>query len=95
MDVSKNTLREGIRHERMIELCFEEHRFYDVRRWNIGVSVFNKPIYGIRIEGDAKQITSWQEFKIEDCVFSEKMNLYPIPYTEILRTNMAQNPGWE
>lgn len=93
-DVSKNTLREGIRHERMIELCFEEHRFYDVRRWNIGVSVFNKPIYGIRIEGDAKQIISWKEFKIEDRIFSEKMNLYPIPYTEILRTNMMQNAGW-
>lgn len=91
----QTALREGIRHERMIELCFEEHRFYDVRRWDIGEQVFNKSVSGIRIEGDSKQVTSWKEFEIESRSFSKKMNLYPIPYTEMLRTTMAQNPGWE
>lgn len=33
--LSKERLRERIQNERRIELCFEDHRFFDVRRWNL------------------------------------------------------------
>ena len=33
--MTKEKLRERIRNERRIELCFEDHRFFDIRRWKI------------------------------------------------------------
>ena len=42
-------MRERIRNERRIELAFEEHRFYDVRRWKIAGTVENAPAYGVEV----------------------------------------------
>lgn len=33
--MSQSELRERIRNERRIELCFEDHRYFDVRRWKL------------------------------------------------------------
>ena len=46
---SQAQLREAIRYERRVELAFEEHRFYDVRRWKIADVTENKPALGITI----------------------------------------------
>ena len=40
---------ERIRNERRVELCFEGHRFWDVRRWKQGEKYFNAPIHGMKI----------------------------------------------
>ncbi|MGY0036637.1 RagB/SusD family nutrient uptake outer membrane protein [Pedobacter sp. NJ-S-72] len=40
---SQTSMRDAIRHERQIELAFEEHRFYDVRRWKIADVTENLP----------------------------------------------------
>lgn len=46
--------RTKLRNERRVELAFENHRHWDVRRWNIGEQVFNTPIHGV----DVKRILS-------------------------------------
>jgi hypothetical protein len=90
--LSKEQMREKIRHERAIELAFEEHRFFDVRRWGLGEEIFNAPIYGMRISEDGKTYT---RFKVEDRVFQPKHYLMPIPQSEIDKNpNLQQNPGW-
>lgn len=33
--MNQEQLRERIRNERRIELCFEDHRFFDERRWKL------------------------------------------------------------
>lgn len=93
--VSYESLKEGIRHERRIELCFEGHRYWDLKRWKMAEQVLNAPVYGIEITGTGSKIDSWREFEVEKRTFTNNMYWYPIPYSELLKTNMEQNEGWE
>jgi hypothetical protein len=80
----------AIEHERNVELSFENNRLWDVRRWKKGVSYFSKPVNRIDIT-DAGVYTVK---KLEDRVFTTKMEWYPIPQAEISKTGWTQNPGW-
>jgi hypothetical protein len=93
--VDYESVKEGIRHERRIELCFEGHRYWDLKRWKIAEQVLNAPVHGIEIDGTGSRINSWREFEVENRVFTKKMYLYPIPYNELLKTKMTQNEGWD
>ena len=91
---TQDEMRTKIMNERRVELAFEEHRFWDVRRWKLGSQYFNKPIHGMRItkNGNSKTYTV---FKVEDRVYSEKMNWLPIYYYDIIKqNNLEQTPGW-
>jgi len=51
---SKDLFRERIRNERAIELMFENHRWFDLRRWMIAEEIFNRkgdpyPIKGAKV----------------------------------------------
>lgn len=95
--LTKDQMRDIIRHERQIELAFEEHRHLDVRRWKIAESTLGAPVYGLNITRNANKSFSYERVKVEDRVFSEKMYLYPIPQVEIDRNPALltqQNPGW-
>jgi hypothetical protein len=88
-------LRNKIRHERRIELCFETHRFFDVRRWKTGTSEFNKPAKGIRIVKDKNSNKKiYHVFEYQQRTFPEKYNLQPIPQYELDKVNLTQNPGY-
>lgn len=94
--LSKEDMRKRIRNERRVELAFEEHRFWDVRRWNEGDKYFNKPVHGMRITKDDNDDLSYEVFPVEDRVFYPKMNYYPIPQSELFKNKMLkQNPEWE
>lgn len=87
---SQEKLRELVRRERRVELAFEGHRLFDIRRWKIAEEVMNGPVYG------AKPPTSDELYKAQDRVFNPNRDyLWPIPTTEI-STNpaMEQNPGY-
>ena len=93
MRLSKDQMRERIHNERRVELCFEDHRFFDVRRWRKG-ETFNKPVSGVRITRTGSTLT-YQPFQVQNRVFDEQMYRFPIPQTELNRTNqLEQNPGW-
>ena len=82
-------------NERMVELAFEGHRFWDLRRWKEGSKLAS--------------ITEMHIVKNQDGSFSynrevvkrnwdDKMYLFPIPQSEILKhnnSNFTQNPGWD
>ena len=91
------TMRAAIRNERAVELAFEEHRFWDVRRWKIAgeEGVMKGNMYGLRL----RQISGSSDFHFEQVVFEQrvwedKMYLYPFPNTEIYKQYLVQNPGW-
>jgi len=87
---SKDKMRNFIRKERTVELAFEEHRAWDVRRWNVAVEALSRPIYGINVGADGTVTRKL----VQERVFGEKMYLYPIPEGEVWKTSIENNPGW-
>ena len=93
--LSKDQMRERIRNERRVELSFEEHRFYDVRRWKLGSTLFNVPVKRMRIVKNANGSLTYTVEELENRVYKEHFNLLPIPQIEIDRNpNLVQNPGY-
>ncbi|WP_229212508.1 RagB/SusD family nutrient uptake outer membrane protein [Dyadobacter soli] len=89
-------MRERIRNERRVELAFEEHRFYDVRRWKTAPTVENAPAYGIEIGKSGSTFTYTRKEALTGRSFADKQYWLPIPRTEIQASNnqLEQNPGY-
>ncbi len=89
-----NGLREIIYRERLNELAFEGHFYYDVRRWLIAEEMFNQPILGWNKDGENKQ----DFYNIRVLLqprFSMRDYLMPIRTNSLLQNpNLVQNPGW-
>ena len=82
-----------LRNERRVELAFEDHRFWDIRRWKIGDQT--KEIYAMNITRNANLTLNYEVKLLEVRPFNENMYLYPIPLTELFRNkNLVQNTGW-
>jgi hypothetical protein len=87
---SQEAMRNFIHKERTVEFAFEEHRPWDVRRWNCAKEALGRPIYGITVASDGT-ITR----KVaQERVFEDRMYLYPIPEGEVWKTSIENNPGW-
>ncbi|MEJ7691732.1 RagB/SusD family nutrient uptake outer membrane protein [Daejeonella sp.] len=95
-NMTQAEMRAAIKLERRVEMAFEEHRFWDVRRWNTAATDFNKTIRGMKITRVSPGVFTYQTVNVEPLVFiAPKMNLYPIPFSEIqANTGITQNPGW-
>lgn len=84
---STPAMRELIRNERRLELCFEGFRFWDLRRWNADLT---EPAKGMRIENGI-----YTPFTVENRNYQSYMNYGPIPYSELLKFDaLEQNAGW-
>ena len=82
-----------IRKERTVELAFEDHRAWDLRRWNVAEKALARPIYGMGITKENGKFVYTRKVA-QNRVFTEKMYLYPIPEGEVWKTNIENNPGW-
>lgn len=83
----KEKMRELIRNERRLELCFESFRFWDLRRWK---SMLTESAKGMSIKGETYTVIT-----VENRKYSDFMNYGPIPYSEILKFDaLVQNKGW-
>jgi len=87
-------LEARIRNERQIELCFEGDRYYDVRRWKIAEVTDNKPVRQVIITKGAGGVKTYTYQTLESRAFQPQQYLLPIPRTEIKRTGLPQNPGY-
>lgn len=94
--LSQDDMRERIRNERQVELAFEEHRFYDVRRWMIAMETENEPAYGIEITLEDGEFTYSRKIAIEGKNFEEEHYWLPIPRSEIQASDeqLDQNPHY-
>lgn len=91
---TRDAMRLRIQNERRIELCFEEHRFFDVRRWKLGERYLNKPVTGVKITGETAPYT-YTYFTVQNRTFSDKMYLYPFAQTQLAKAPaLIQNSGW-
>lgn len=94
-------LMQAIRHERRVEFAYEEHRFYDVRRWKEGFTYFNHGVSSVDIKrypdghkeyipGDVRGRNAGLGRK-----FTEKMYWCPIPRSEMEKApRFVQNPNY-
>lgn len=81
-----------LRNERRVELAFEGHRFWDMRRWK-ALDQMNK-VYSLKIEKNGEEFI-YTKYLYATRNFQEKMNFYPIPNTELfINSNLKQNTGW-
>lgn len=92
--MTKDAFREKLQNERRIELAFEGHRFWDVKRWKIGDKTLGSDLRGVVIEKVSNSEFTYTEKVVEKRRFEEKMYLYPIPYSETIKAGIKQNPGW-
>ena len=91
--VASDDFLERIRNERRVELAFEDHRAWDVRRWNVAEKALARPIYGLEVTKENGKFVYTRKVA-QNRVFTEKMYLYPIPEGEVWKTNIENNPGW-
>lgn len=93
--LNKDQMRTRIQNERRVELCFEGHRFYDVRRWKLGSTFLNKPVTGMRITLNVNGTFNYERFQVETRVFQDKNNLFPFSQNDLNRqTALIQNAGY-
>jgi hypothetical protein len=81
-------------NERFVELAFEDHRFWDVRRWKEAPKYFTS-IKELKLTKEADGTIS-SKVKTVSRNWDDKMYLFPIPQNDILKNhNLTQNPGWD
>ena len=90
-----------IRHERMVELAFENHRFFDIKRWRVAHEILNsRKVHGLmpylvyNESGDHGYIFQAQEIGYIR-TFNQETDYYlKISDSEInANPNLVQNPG--
>ena len=95
--LSQSQMRDAVRYERRVELAFEEHRFYDVRRWKIADVTENKPAGGVIITKNANgSFIYTPKVALDGRSFATKHYWLPIPRAEIQASGgqLQQNAGY-
>lgn len=93
-------LLEAIKNERRIEFAFEEHRYFDVRRWKEAPEYFGSTVHAITIKKypDGKKTYEVDKLRSDvggDRKWDDKMYWLPIPKSEMDKNpNLVQNPGY-
>ncbi|MDN5215545.1 RagB/SusD family nutrient uptake outer membrane protein [Fulvivirgaceae bacterium BMA12] len=91
---NKDGLRDIIQDERMIELVFEGHRFWDLRRWKRASEFLNSDIRAWNIEGETTD-DYYKVISVGTYNFLNRDYLWPIAESDIIaNSNLVQNPGW-
>ena len=94
------TARTYVRHERRIELAFEEQRIFDVRRWVIGPQAYH-PVHSVEVlyklnpDKTTATIPTITPKVFETWKWLDKAYFFPILRAEMSKNNLLiQNPGY-
>ena len=92
---NKDEFIERLYNEWRVEFAFEDHRFWDIRRWQIGDTT-QRELYGVKIEKQSDGTLKFYKNLYETRVWKDCMYLYPIPQNELYKNSNLnpQNRGW-
>ena len=91
--MAKDDFIERLKNERRVELAFEGHRFWDVRRWKDLDKTAD--IYGVKVIKNGEGKYEYTKFLMEKRTITDNLYFYPISNTEQNKNpNLGQNPGW-
>ncbi|MGI4751440.1 MAG: RagB/SusD family nutrient uptake outer membrane protein [Janthinobacterium lividum] len=94
LGLSQDALRTYIQNERRVELAFEGHRFWDVRRWKIADQTENILTTGMEVDRNGISVT-YKPFAVRQRNFRTAMYLWPFPQSEVAKSpELIQNPGY-
>ncbi len=93
---NKDEFRKAVKHERRIELAFEDHRFWDLLRWKDAITVLNQPVTGVKVTKNDTGEYQYQVVNVGERVFMERNYRFPFTRNEIKNSNgaMTQNEGY-
>lgn len=92
---SIETFRNAVKHERQVELAFEDHRYWDLLRWKDAATVLNKPVQGVQVRRSGDDY-SYTVVDVASRVFYERNYLLPFLRAELENSNgtLVQNPKY-
>ncbi|MBE9585810.1 RagB/SusD family nutrient uptake outer membrane protein [Mucilaginibacter sp. JRF] len=93
--LTKEQMRSAIQHERRIELAFEGHRFWDVRRWKLG-NTQDVQLTGLEVKRTgAGALVGYNRVNVRKHGFKPALYLWPLPSGEVAKSPLTlQNPGY-
>ena len=94
---STAAFRTVLKHERRIELAFEDHRYWDLLRWQDAATVLNQPIMGVKPTLVSAGVWSYQPITVATRTFIAPANYYyPFLRADIVNSQgtLLQNPGY-
>ena len=91
----KDSFREAVKHERRIELAFEDHRYWDLLRWKDAMDVLNRPVLGVKVT-KTDGAWSYEVTEVATRTFYERNYYLPFLRSEIENSNntLEQNPEY-
>lgn len=90
--LSDTEFMKRLKNERRVELAFEGHRFWDLRRWKELDAI--KDIYGVKVTKVESEVI-YKRNIIDTRIVNDKLYFYPIANTELFKNDkLVQNPGW-
>ncbi|MFD0793067.1 RagB/SusD family nutrient uptake outer membrane protein [Mucilaginibacter litoreus] len=94
--LSQADMRKVIQHERRIELAFEGHRFWDVRRWKLGQETQTMQMTGLEVKRNGSgALLGYNHINVRKHGFKPALYLWPIPTSEVAKSPLTvQNPGY-
>ncbi len=88
----KDTFRALIQNERRLEFAFENHRYFDMRRWLLPL---DEDVCGVEITRNEDNTFSYREKVVEPRKYTVRDYYAPLPYAEISKNpNLVNNTGW-
>ncbi|WP_286879719.1 RagB/SusD family nutrient uptake outer membrane protein [Proteiniphilum sp. UBA7639] len=92
---TKEQMNKAIKHERQVELAFEEHRYFDLKRWKEAQNILSKPLMGVIIQKIQDSYTYDYSYVAETRQFQDRLYFYPISQSEMSKNKaLVNNPGW-
>lgn len=94
--IGRDDFGKAVKHERRIELAFEDHRYWDLLRWKDAMTVLNEPVRGVKVTKTGENAWSYEVVEVAPRTFLERNYYMPFMRSEVENSNhtLEQNPGY-